>query len=134
MRGIMDSDKVVLFMKGRPDAPRCGFSRQTVEILRKHEVTFTHFDILQDEAVRQGESGDLAVAVETDLGVLIGRAEEAQQLADISSVGHRRRVGRRAGHSPRDGGEWRVPGGIGGCRCEVRKAGFARSQKRFDVS
>jgi len=54
MRGIMNSDKVVLFMKGSPDAPRCGFSRQTVEILRKNEVTFTHFDILQDEAVRQG--------------------------------------------------------------------------------
>jgi hypothetical protein len=57
MRGIMDSDKVVLFMKGIPDAPRCGFSRKTVAILREHEVTFTHFDILQDEAVRQGESG-----------------------------------------------------------------------------
>lgn len=57
MRGIMNSDKVVLFMKGSPDAPRCGFSRQTVAILRQHEVTFTHFDILQDDAVRQGESG-----------------------------------------------------------------------------
>ena len=65
MRGIMNSDKVVLFMKGSPDAPRCGFSRQTVEILRKHDVKFTHFDILQDEVVRQGESG--YSAVETDL-------------------------------------------------------------------
>ena len=54
MKGIMDSDKVVLFMKGTPDAPRCGFSRQTVAILREQEVKFTHFDILQDEAVRQG--------------------------------------------------------------------------------
>ncbi|CAG7849195.1 Monothiol glutaredoxin-4 [Serendipita indica DSM 11827] len=54
MRKIMDSDKVVLFMKGSPDAPRCGFSRQTVAILREHKVPFTHFDILQDEAVRQG--------------------------------------------------------------------------------
>ena len=135
MRGIMNSDKVVLFMKGRPDAPRCGFSRQTVEILRKHEVAFTHFDILQDEAVRQGESGCLAVAVETDLGVLIGmgigRAEEAQQLADISSVDHRRRVGWWAGHSPRDGGEWRVPGGIGECRRKVRKAGVCKITETF---
>jgi len=56
MRKIMDSDKVVLFMKGSPDAPRCGFSRQTVAILREHNVKFTHFDILQDEAVRQGSS------------------------------------------------------------------------------
>lgn len=79
MRGIMNSDKVVLFMKGSPDAPRCGFSRQTVEILRKHDVKFTHFDILQDEAVRQGESG--CSAVKTDPKVLtglgIGRVEEA---------------------------------------------------------
>jgi len=45
---------VVLFMKGTPEAPRCGFSRQTVAILKEHEVKFTHFDILQDEAVRQG--------------------------------------------------------------------------------
>jgi hypothetical protein len=57
MQGIMNSDKVVLFMKGSPDAPRCGFSRQTVAILREHEVQFKHFDILQDEAVRQGEPG-----------------------------------------------------------------------------
>ena len=66
-------------MKGSPDAPRCGFSRQTVEILRKHEVKFIHFDILQDEAVRQGESG--CPVDETDLSVLtgvgIGRAQEA---------------------------------------------------------
>jgi len=56
MRKIMDSDKVVLFMKGSPDAPRCGFSRQTVAILKEHQVKFTHFDILQDEAVRQGHA------------------------------------------------------------------------------
>lgn len=56
MRSIMDSEKVVLFMKGSPEAPRCGFSRQTVEILKKHEVKFKHFDILQDEAVRQGDA------------------------------------------------------------------------------
>jgi glutaredoxin-related protein len=70
MRGIMDRDKVVLFMKGSPDAPRCGFSRQTVEVLREQKVKFTHFDILQDEAVRQGELG--CTFMEADLGVLTG--------------------------------------------------------------
>lgn len=54
MRALMDGDKVVLFMKGSPDTPRCGFSRQAVAILRENKVPFTHFDILQDEAVRQG--------------------------------------------------------------------------------
>lgn len=54
MKKIMDSDKVVLFMKGSPDTPRCGFSRQIVAILKENDIKFTHFDILQDEAVRQG--------------------------------------------------------------------------------
>ncbi|KAF8520513.1 glutaredoxin [Gautieria morchelliformis] len=54
MRGLMAQDKVVLFMKGSPDAPRCGFSRQTVAILRGQGVPFAHFDILGDERVRQG--------------------------------------------------------------------------------
>jgi glutaredoxin-related protein len=55
MHNIMKQSKVVLFMKGEPDAPRCGFSRTAVALLRERNVTFTHFDILSDENVRQGE-------------------------------------------------------------------------------
>lgn len=44
---------VVLFMKGSPDTPRCGFSRQIVELLRKDGVNFRHLDILRDPDVRQ---------------------------------------------------------------------------------
>ncbi|KAG8906391.1 monothiol glutaredoxin grx4 [Tulasnella sp. 403] len=54
MHKLMNQSKVVLFMKGNPDEPRCGFSRKTVAILREQQVEFTHFDILKDEAVRQG--------------------------------------------------------------------------------
>jgi len=43
-------------MKGSPDAPRCGFSRKIVALLRDEKVEFTHFDILMDEDVRQGGS------------------------------------------------------------------------------
>lgn len=39
---------------GNPDGPRCGFSRQAVALLREAGVEFTHFDILGDDAVRQG--------------------------------------------------------------------------------
>jgi len=53
IHGLLRQSKVVLFMKGSPDAPRCGFSRKTVNILREKGVEFTHFDILEDEAVRQ---------------------------------------------------------------------------------
>lgn len=54
MRGLMNQSKVVLFMKGNPDVPRCGFSRKTVALLREKNVEFTTFDILSDESVRQG--------------------------------------------------------------------------------
>lgn len=54
LRRLMDQDKVVLFMKGSPDAPRCGFSRKIVALLREQSVEFKHFDILTDESVRQG--------------------------------------------------------------------------------
>ena len=54
LRGLLNQSKVVLFMKGSPDAPRCGFSRKMVNLLREQNVTFTHFDILTDESVRQG--------------------------------------------------------------------------------
>ncbi|KAK7043880.1 glutaredoxin [Paramarasmius palmivorus] len=54
MHKIMNQSQVVLFMKGNPDAPRCGFSRKIVGLLKDKNVEFTHFDILEDEKVRQG--------------------------------------------------------------------------------
>lgn len=51
---LIRGDTVMLFMKGNPSAPRCGFSRQAVEILNKQQVPFGSFDILSDEDVRQG--------------------------------------------------------------------------------
>lgn len=45
---------VMVFMKGSPDAPRCGFSRTLMEILKNNKVSFDSFDILTDEEVRQG--------------------------------------------------------------------------------
>ncbi|KAI9197748.1 hypothetical protein LWI28_003640 [Acer negundo] len=44
----------MLFMKGTPDSPRCGFSSKVVNALREEGVSFGSFDILSDEEVRQG--------------------------------------------------------------------------------
>jgi Grx4 family monothiol glutaredoxin len=46
--------QVVLFMKGNPETPRCGFSRKMVALLQQHDVVFKDFDILEDSAVREG--------------------------------------------------------------------------------
>ena len=45
---------VVVFMKGVPDQPRCGFSSVVVQILDHLGVEFIGVDVLQDEDLRQG--------------------------------------------------------------------------------
>ena len=45
---------VVLFMKGVPDEPRCGFSAVTVQILDHLGVDFVGVDVLQSDDLRQG--------------------------------------------------------------------------------
>ena len=45
---------MVLFMKGTPDQPRCGFSAVVVQILDHLDVPFVGVDVLQDEEIRQG--------------------------------------------------------------------------------
>lgn len=45
---------VVLFMKGSPDTPRCGFSGLVVQVLDHLSVPFIGVDVLQDEALREG--------------------------------------------------------------------------------
>ncbi len=45
---------VVLFMKGEPDQPRCGFSALVVQVLDHLGVDFVGVDVLQDDALRQG--------------------------------------------------------------------------------
>ncbi|XP_014510443.1 monothiol glutaredoxin-S17 [Vigna radiata var. radiata] len=54
LESLINSNAVMLFMKGKPDEPKCGFSRKVVEILQQESVPFDSFDILTDEEVRQG--------------------------------------------------------------------------------
>jgi monothiol glutaredoxin len=44
---------VILFMKGNPDAPACGFSARTVAILQSLDAPFAAVDILPDPRIRQ---------------------------------------------------------------------------------
>jgi monothiol glutaredoxin len=45
--------KVILFMKGTPEAPACGFSARTVAALQSLDVPFAAVDILPDPRIRQ---------------------------------------------------------------------------------
>ncbi|CAB1105138.1 unnamed protein product [Ectocarpus sp. CCAP 1310/34] len=54
LKRLMTSSPIMLFMKGNPDSPQCGFSRTAVGLLREEGVEFGTFDILADDEVRQG--------------------------------------------------------------------------------
>ena len=45
--------RVILFMKGTPEAPACGFSARTVAVLQALETPFAAVDILPDPRIRQ---------------------------------------------------------------------------------
>ncbi|HEX6409056.1 MAG TPA: Grx4 family monothiol glutaredoxin [Sphingomicrobium sp.] len=51
---IVKSNAVVLFMKGTPLFPQCGFSSRAVTILEHLETPFETVDVLQDPEIRQG--------------------------------------------------------------------------------
>jgi monothiol glutaredoxin len=51
---LVTKDKVVVFMKGVPDSPRCGFSNAVIQVLRMHAVPYQAYDVLSDEELRQG--------------------------------------------------------------------------------
>lgn len=44
----------MLFLKGTPSEPACGFSRKLVGLLREQNVQYGFFNILADDSVRQG--------------------------------------------------------------------------------
>jgi monothiol glutaredoxin len=46
-------NRVMLFMKGTPDFPRCGFSARTVQCLTESGAEFAAMDILPDPRIRQ---------------------------------------------------------------------------------
>ncbi|XP_030627510.1 glutaredoxin-related protein 5, mitochondrial [Chanos chanos] len=52
---MVKKDKVVVFMKGTPAQPMCGFSNAVVQILRMHGVDeYTSYNVLEDQDIRQG--------------------------------------------------------------------------------
>jgi monothiol glutaredoxin len=53
IRDAIGQNRVMLFMKGTPEAPRCGFSAQTVRCLQETGAAFAAMDILPDPRIRQ---------------------------------------------------------------------------------
>lgn len=51
---IVKNHKIVLFMKGTPEMPQCGFSQRAVQILNAHGVEYFSVNVLADPAIREG--------------------------------------------------------------------------------
>jgi len=51
---LVDANDVLLFMKGSPLFPQCGFSSRAIAILNHLGVEFESVDVLQDQGIRQG--------------------------------------------------------------------------------
>ena len=54
IKNIISSDNIVLFMKGTPDMPQCGFSMAVANVLKHLGVKFTGINVLEDEEIRNG--------------------------------------------------------------------------------
>ena len=50
----IDTNRIVLYMKGIPEAPMCGFSKTVVDILKHLNVEFASVNVLEDLEIRQG--------------------------------------------------------------------------------
>ena len=54
IKSEIENNKVCLFMKGTPDAPQCGFSMATSNILKVLEVKFKGINVLENQNLREG--------------------------------------------------------------------------------
>jgi monothiol glutaredoxin len=54
IKDIITKNDVVLFMKGTPEMPQCGFSMTVCNILKELKVKFSGVNVLADPEIRQG--------------------------------------------------------------------------------
>ena len=54
IKNQIDSNNIILYMKGSREMPMCGFSARVVEILDSYDVDYETVDVLLDEDIRQG--------------------------------------------------------------------------------
>lgn len=54
IREDVSGNRIMVYMKGTPDAPLCGFSNVVVQVLRAHGATFGSKNVLEDPELREG--------------------------------------------------------------------------------
>lgn len=97
----IEANKVIIYMKGTPSFPMCGFSARTVEVLRAAGKPFAHVNILEDpekrEAIKVYSSWPTLPQVYVD-GEFVGGCDVIEELAasgELSAL-----LGRAFGGTP----------------------------------
>jgi len=89
---LLSANRVVLFMKGQPSMPQCGFSAKAVGALQDLGVEFAHVNVLADQEIREGikQYGDWPTIPQLYIdGELVGGSDIILQMAgsgELSSV------------------------------------------------
>ena len=89
IESLLHANRVVLFMKGQPDMPQCGFSAKAVGVLHDLGVDFTHVNVLADAQMRDGikQYGDWPTIPQLYVdGELVGGSDIMLQMADSGEL------------------------------------------------
>ncbi len=89
IKSAIEQNEVILFMKGTPDAPACGFSARTSATLESLKVPFASVDILPDPRIRQELSALSNWPTIPQLfvkGELVGGADIVAELAESGEL------------------------------------------------
>jgi len=89
IESILGADRVVLFMKGQPTMPQCGFSAKAVGALQDLGVEFAHVNVLADQEIREGIKayGDWPTIPQLYVdGELIGGSDIILQMANSGEL------------------------------------------------
>ena len=54
IKSHVSSNRIMLYMKGSPSAPQCGFSARVISVLKSHDVPFSSVNVLEYDEIREG--------------------------------------------------------------------------------
>tara|TARA_B100001248_G_C27395438_1_gene465222 strand:+ start:3450 stop:3776 length:327 start_codon:yes stop_codon:yes gene_type:complete len=89
IQNVINHHNIVLFMKGTPDAPQCGFSAMVVGVLNKFDVEFQGVNVLQSDELRQGikDFSDWPTIPQLYVkGEFIGGADIVREMVEDGSI------------------------------------------------
>ena len=89
IESLLQSNRVVLFMKGQPNMPQCGFSAKAVGALSTLGVDYAHVNVLADQEIREGikQYGDWPTIPQLYIdGELVGGSDIIEQMSNSGEL------------------------------------------------